>query len=188
MRYARYEAAAEAGPYQRYRDILAAGLRGVAGELGFEPIGRGAGDVRGFGRRLAGLPRFGRRAGAPQDALPARGHHELRRRPVRGIEQAPGRRLRLDRHGPAGRGVQAGRAQLPSRLRAHRPAARAASCMSPRACSTITCRHNGWASRRSGSIGATTGRVRGRRRAPRRGRTRRSRTWRRSPRPRSADD
>jgi 2-haloacid dehalogenase len=36
-RYASYEAAAEAGPYQTYRRVLAAGLRGVAGELGFEP-------------------------------------------------------------------------------------------------------------------------------------------------------
>ena len=35
-RYARHEAAAEAGPYLRYRDVLATGLRGVAGELGFE--------------------------------------------------------------------------------------------------------------------------------------------------------
>ena len=36
-RFASYEAAAEAGPYQTYRQVLAAGLRGVAGELGFEP-------------------------------------------------------------------------------------------------------------------------------------------------------
>ena len=36
-RFAGYEAAAEAGPYQTYRHVLAAALRGVAGELGFEP-------------------------------------------------------------------------------------------------------------------------------------------------------
>lgn len=36
-RFASYEAAAEAGPYQTYRHVLAAGLRGVAGEVGFEP-------------------------------------------------------------------------------------------------------------------------------------------------------
>ena len=36
-RFAGYEAAAEAGPYQTYRNVLAAGLRGVAGELGLEP-------------------------------------------------------------------------------------------------------------------------------------------------------
>jgi 2-haloacid dehalogenase len=36
-RFAGYEAAAEAGPYQPYRHVLAAGLRGVAGELGFAP-------------------------------------------------------------------------------------------------------------------------------------------------------
>jgi len=36
-RYGRYEAAAEAGPYMIYRDVLASGLSGVASELGFEP-------------------------------------------------------------------------------------------------------------------------------------------------------
>jgi 2-haloacid dehalogenase len=36
-RYARYEAAAEAGPYLRYREVLATGLAGVAAELGFTP-------------------------------------------------------------------------------------------------------------------------------------------------------
>jgi 2-haloacid dehalogenase len=36
-RYARHEAAAEAGPYRRYREVLATGLRGVAEELGFTP-------------------------------------------------------------------------------------------------------------------------------------------------------
>lgn len=33
-RYAGFEAAAEAGPYLRYRDVLATGLRGVAQDLG----------------------------------------------------------------------------------------------------------------------------------------------------------
>lgn len=33
LRYARHEAALEAGPYLRYRDVLAQGLRGVAAEL-----------------------------------------------------------------------------------------------------------------------------------------------------------
>jgi len=37
VRYARHEAAAEAGPYQRYRDVLATALHGVAAELGFVP-------------------------------------------------------------------------------------------------------------------------------------------------------
>jgi 2-haloacid dehalogenase len=36
-RYARHEAAAEAGPYRRYREVLAAGLGGIAAELGFAP-------------------------------------------------------------------------------------------------------------------------------------------------------
>jgi 2-haloacid dehalogenase len=54
-RYARHEAAAEAGPYLRYRDVLAAGLRGVAGELGFEPT---AGEVATFSGSVADWPAF----------------------------------------------------------------------------------------------------------------------------------
>src|SRR4029079_15225171 len=36
-RYARHEAELEAGPYLRYRDILAGALRGVLAEFGAEP-------------------------------------------------------------------------------------------------------------------------------------------------------
>jgi 2-haloacid dehalogenase len=55
VRYARYEAAAESGPYLRYRDVLAAGLRGVAGELGFEPS---AEELATFGGSVAEWPAF----------------------------------------------------------------------------------------------------------------------------------
>ena len=55
VRYARYEAAAESGPYRRYRDVLAAGLRGVAGELGFEPS---AEELATFGGSVAEWPAF----------------------------------------------------------------------------------------------------------------------------------
>jgi 2-haloacid dehalogenase len=54
-RYAGYEAEAEAGPYMRYRDVLAAGLRGVARELGFEPT---AAEVESFSRSVADWPAF----------------------------------------------------------------------------------------------------------------------------------
>jgi 2-haloalkanoic acid dehalogenase type II len=37
VRYAAHEARLEAGPYLRYRDLLAEGLRGVGAELGFQP-------------------------------------------------------------------------------------------------------------------------------------------------------
>ena len=36
-RYARHEAAAEAGPYRRYRDVLVAGLTGTLAEFGASP-------------------------------------------------------------------------------------------------------------------------------------------------------
>jgi 2-haloacid dehalogenase len=36
-RYGRHEAEAEGGPYRSYREVVAAGLRGVAAELGAEP-------------------------------------------------------------------------------------------------------------------------------------------------------
>jgi 2-haloacid dehalogenase len=54
-RYARYEAEAEAGPYLRYRDVLATGLRGVAGELGVEPT---AAEVEAFSLSVADWPAF----------------------------------------------------------------------------------------------------------------------------------
>ena len=54
-RYAGYEAAAEAGPYQRYRDVLASGLRGVAAELNFEPT---AEESAAFGGSVADWPAF----------------------------------------------------------------------------------------------------------------------------------
>lgn len=60
-RYARYEAAAEAGPYLRYREVLAAGLRGVARELGFEPT---AAEVEAFSGSVADWPAFGDTAAA----------------------------------------------------------------------------------------------------------------------------
>jgi 2-haloacid dehalogenase len=54
-RYARYEATAEAGPYLRYRDVLATGLQGVAGELGFEPT---PDELQAFGGSVADWPAF----------------------------------------------------------------------------------------------------------------------------------
>jgi 2-haloacid dehalogenase len=54
-RYARYEAEAEAGPYRTYRDVVAAGLRGVAAELGFEP---GDAEVAAFSAAVADWPAF----------------------------------------------------------------------------------------------------------------------------------
>lgn len=54
-RYARHEATAEAGPYRRYREVLATGLRGVAGELGFEPT---AGEIESFSGSVVDWPAF----------------------------------------------------------------------------------------------------------------------------------
>ena len=54
-RYARHEAAAEGGPYMTYADILAAALRGVGVELGFEPT---AAEVARFSRSVEDWPAF----------------------------------------------------------------------------------------------------------------------------------
>jgi 2-haloacid dehalogenase len=54
-RYGRHEAAAEAGPYQRYREILAQGLRGVAAELGLTVTDEVADR---FGDSVAAWPPF----------------------------------------------------------------------------------------------------------------------------------
>ncbi len=60
-RYARYEAAAEAGPFLRYRSILATGLLGVAGELGFEPT---SAEVDRFSGSVTDWPAFADSAAA----------------------------------------------------------------------------------------------------------------------------
>ena len=60
-RYARHEADAEAWPYRSYRDVVAAGLRGVAAELGFEP---GEEEVAAFSAAVADWPAFSDSAAA----------------------------------------------------------------------------------------------------------------------------
>ena len=54
-RYARHEAAAEAGPYLRYRDVLATALRGVLGEFEAEPT---AGETKAFSGSVSEWPAF----------------------------------------------------------------------------------------------------------------------------------
>jgi 2-haloacid dehalogenase len=67
-RYARHEAAIEAGPYRRYRDVLAGALRGVCAELGIEPtedeaaaFGGSVGEWPAFADSPAALARLARR-------------------------------------------------------------------------------------------------------------------------------
>ena len=54
-RYARHEAALEAGRYLRYREVLARGLAGVAGELGVTPS---AEELAAFGGSVVEWPAF----------------------------------------------------------------------------------------------------------------------------------
>jgi len=54
-RFARHEAAAEAGPYRSYAEILAMSLRGVGEELGFEPTDE---ESAAFSRSVADWPVF----------------------------------------------------------------------------------------------------------------------------------
>jgi 2-haloacid dehalogenase len=61
VRYARHEAALEAGPYLRYREVLARALRGVAAELGVEPT---TAEAAAFGGSVADWPAFADSASA----------------------------------------------------------------------------------------------------------------------------
>ena len=54
-RFARHEAAAESGPYLRYTDVLAAGLRGVAAEHGFAPTDA---EIDAFSHSVPDWPAF----------------------------------------------------------------------------------------------------------------------------------
>ncbi len=60
-RYARHEAAVEAGPYRRYRDVLAASLRGVCDELG---VGITDHEAARFGGSVGEWPAFADTPGA----------------------------------------------------------------------------------------------------------------------------
>ncbi len=55
VRYARHEAAIEAGPYLRYREVLARGLAGVCGELDIQPS---PDELTAFGGSVADWPAF----------------------------------------------------------------------------------------------------------------------------------
>ena len=55
VRFARHEAASEAGPYRTYREILTLGLQGVATELDFEPT---ANEIERFSRSVEDWPAF----------------------------------------------------------------------------------------------------------------------------------
>ncbi|HEY3335260.1 MAG TPA: haloacid dehalogenase type II [Candidatus Limnocylindrales bacterium] len=60
-RYARHEAALEAGPYLRYRDVLRRALAAVAGELGVTPT---RAELSSFGGSVGEWPAFPDTAGA----------------------------------------------------------------------------------------------------------------------------
>jgi 2-haloacid dehalogenase len=54
-RFARLEASAEAGPYQRYRGVLGSVLRAIGSELGFEPTTE---ELAAFSSSVADWPAF----------------------------------------------------------------------------------------------------------------------------------
>ena len=121
-RYAGHESAIESGPYLRYREVLARGGDAVCRELG---VTASPDELAAFGGSVVDwppFPDFGGGARPAQGTVRARGHHQLRRRPVRGLEPASRRRLRLRHHRPAVPELQAGPAQLRGRVRAHRAA------------------------------------------------------------------
>ena len=60
-RYARHEAALEAGPYLRYRDVVAASAQGVCAELGADASGA---DLAAFADAVGDWPAFGDSAAA----------------------------------------------------------------------------------------------------------------------------
>jgi len=62
-RFARHEAELEAGPYLRYREVLAGCLRGLGAELGFEPT---AEEQAAFGGSVVDWPAFPDSPGALQ--------------------------------------------------------------------------------------------------------------------------
>ena len=84
-----------------------------------------------------------RRSRALHDAVPARRHHQLRRRPVRPVGGAARRRRSTGSSPPQQAGAyKPDRAQLRARASSGSGCRASGSCTSPRACSTTTCRRS----------------------------------------------
>ena len=157
----------------------------VCADLGIAPTDD---EARGVRRSVGEWPAFPDSAGGARGArpaLPARGHHELRRRPVRGVEPPARRDVRLDRHRPAGRQLQAEPPQLRAGVRADRPAP---GPDPPRRPEPVPRPRAGAGARAAVGLDQSPRGSPGLRRdaaGDRDRRTRRSRTWPRSPRTRS---
>ena len=169
-RYARHEAAAEAGPYLRYRDVLVTGLRGVGAELGFQPttekLDRFSGSVAdwpAFPDSAAALARLAERSGS--GSSPTATTTCSRRRT---------RRLGVDFDWVVT--AQQARSYKPNEANfqlAFERIGRAARADPPRGAEPVPRSRAGQARsacRASGSIGGTTARGPARRRPPRRAR------------------
>ena len=106
--FARHEAAQEAEtPDMIYSRLLSVVHSRIAQGVGRREHAGGGRALRRVGARLAGLPGFGRGARVPQAALQARHPLQCRSRELQGQQQAPRRRIRLDRHRTGCRLVQA---------------------------------------------------------------------------------
>jgi 2-haloalkanoic acid dehalogenase type II len=140
--YAAFEASAEAGPYRRYREILGDGLREVARRYGVTPDDE---EVAAFGGSVVDWPPF------PDSAAALTTLHE---RFGLGVitncddDLFAGSAVRLaadfDWVVTAQQvGAYKPDKRLPAGVRAPGRSRRIGSSMSPRACSTITCRRRG---------------------------------------------
>ena len=158
VRFARHEATAEAGPYRTYREVLADGLRGVAGELAFTPTTE---EVAAFSVSVRDWPAF-----ADSGAALARLKGRFRLGVITNYDDdlfaASNRRL----------GVEFDWIVTAQQVGSYKPdeanfrarssgwASRASgSCTSPRACSMTTCRPSTsgsrpWIDRRSDRPGS----------------------------------
>ncbi len=141
--YAAFEEAAEAGPYQRYREIVADGMRRVATHYGLEVT---ASQAAAFGDSVGEWPAF-----ADSAAALAQLHERFRLGVITNCDDDLFARsaarladhVRLGRDAPSRSGATS-RTRATSRWRSSGSMSRASgSCTSPRACSTITCRPSG---------------------------------------------
>ena len=101
-RYARTRSRARGRRVPRLPRDPRALVRGLCADLGFTPTDE---DVGEFSESVGVWPAFPDSAGgaaAAGRALQARRHHQLRRRPLRPLQQAPRRGLRLGRQRPDG--------------------------------------------------------------------------------------
>ena len=143
--YGEFEAEAESGPYQSYRDVLQSVVRAFADRLHFEAS---SAEIRSLHESVRAWPPFPdtvARAARASKALQARGDFKHRRRSICGDAEASGSGIRWRDHGGTGEKLQTFHSITFRWPYARWRFLRIGCCTPARASITTSCRRGRWA-------------------------------------------